>query len=442
MGRARQIASVENMDRILLDASAASTDEGEHLLLDGSAVNTDVGFFINTEIGTTEVPVNNGVSTEHIVTNAVTSTKIVDDAITPDKLDVVSQSMSNRNVIINGAMNVAQRGTSITGIGGAGGQVYTLDRFGIFDGNTAGRITVAQQAITDLPGFQNALKVSCTTADTSVAAGEILTLNQRVEGQNLQRFKKGTSEARSFVLSFFCKANAPATYVAELFDVDNSRHVGRTFQVGTTFSRVEINFGTDTTGAFDDDANRSLDVSIFLHAGTSFTAAGTLQTTWGGEDTDARAVGADSIVSSTDNTFFITGVQLEAGDTAGTSNPTEFEHDFSFGDTLLKCERYYMRTGINGSNGAIASGYVHTSSETRYSLRMRQEMRSAPGIGFLNVSDFFLQDRSANRTPSGLGGAAGKDFMLVTGATSGANTGEGSNLLSGGSSEVQLNSEL
>ncbi len=66
MGRARQIASAENMDRILLDASAASTDEGEHLLLDGSAVNTDVGFFINTEIGTTEVPVNNGVSTEHI----------------------------------------------------------------------------------------------------------------------------------------------------------------------------------------------------------------------------------------------------------------------------------------------------------------------------------------------------------------------------------------
>ena len=353
MGRARQIASAENMDRILLDASAASTDEGEHLLLDASAAGTDVGFFITTEVGTTEVPVNNGVSTEHITTNAITSAKIIDDAITTDKLDIVSQSMTNRNVIENGAMNIAQRGT-VTGIGGATGNVYTLDRFGIFDAATAGRVTVAQDSDAP-PGFQNSLKISCTTADTSIAAGELLQLNQRIEGQNLQRFKKGTSDARSFVLSFFCKANSPVTYVAELFDIDNSRHVGRTFQVGTTFSRVEINFGADTTGAFGDDANRSLDVGIILHAGTTFNAAA-LQTTWGAEDTDARAAGANSVVSSTDNTFFITGMQLEAGDTAGTSNPTEFDHE-PFQSSLKKCQRYF-ETGFvqiyGGSPNATA----------------------------------------------------------------------------------------
>jgi hypothetical protein len=101
-----------------------------------------------------------------------------------------------------------------------------------------------------------------------------------------------------------------------------------------------------------------------------------------------------------------------------------------------------MRTGINGANGAIASGYYHTSSEARYSLRMRKEMRSAPGIGFLNVSDFVLQDRSNNRNPSSLGGAANIDCILVTGGVSGASVGEGTNFLSAGSSEVQLNSEL
>ena len=262
----------------------------------------------------------------------------------------------NRNVIINGAMNVAQKGTSFTGLGGSTGAVYTLDRFHTFDGSTAGRATVTQDSSAP-SGFANSLKLACTTADTSIAAGEIFLLSQRIEGQNLQAFAKGTSDAKPFSLSFYAKANASKTYVAELYDIDNSRHVGKTFTVGTDWARHEITFPADTTGAFGDDNGRSLDVSIWLHGGSTFTG-GTLGTTWQAEDADDRAAGIGSFFSSTDNTFFITGVQLEVG-----QNPTEFEHE-PYERTLAKCKRYHYqidsntnrRFGVDGlySNGAGA----------------------------------------------------------------------------------------
>ena len=122
MGRARQIASAENMDRILLDASAASTDEGEHLLLDGSAASTDVGFFINTEIGTTETPPEGFVNTSSIAADAVDNTKIADEAVKLENLAEEATDTTNRNVIINGAMNVQQRGDA-TGLGASSAYV-------------------------------------------------------------------------------------------------------------------------------------------------------------------------------------------------------------------------------------------------------------------------------------------------------------------------------
>ena len=161
MGRARQIASAENMDRILLDASAASTDEGEHLLLDGSAASTDVGFFINTEIGTTETPPEGFVNTSSLAANAVDNTKIASEAVKLENLAEEATDTTNRNVIINGAMNVQQRGDA-TGLGAS--SVYVIDRFEI-DVSTAARVSASQADVTDLPGFTHALKLDCTTVD-------------------------------------------------------------------------------------------------------------------------------------------------------------------------------------------------------------------------------------------------------------------------------------
>ena len=236
------------------------------------------------------------------------------------------------NVIINGAMNVAQRGTSSTGLGGSDGY-FTCDRWKLAF-NTSGRITSEQDSSAP-DGFGNSLKLSCTTADTSIGSGEYLFLQQKLEGQNLQAFAKGTSSAKSFALSFYVKGNASATYVAELYDADNNRQVSKSFSVTTDWNRIELIIPADTTGAFDDDNSASLNLSIWLHAGNDFQT-GTLNQTWNSVTNANRVVGISSILESTSRTFFITGVQLEVG-----SQVSDFQHE-DIGTTLLKCKRYYQ----------------------------------------------------------------------------------------------------
>jgi hypothetical protein len=184
-------------------------------------------------------------------------------------------------------------------------------------------------------GFANSTKLACTTADTSIASNELLVFKQKIEGQNLQAFAKGTSDAKPFAVSFYVKGNASATYVCELMDYDNSnRHVNKSFTVTTDWTRVELSFPPDTTGALDDDNAHSFDLNIWLHSGSDRTS-GSLQTTWGALNQTNRAVGISSFFDSTARTFFITGVQLEVG-----QNPTSFEVE-PFGETLQKCQRYY-----------------------------------------------------------------------------------------------------
>ena len=261
----------------------------------------------------------------------------------------------NRNVIINGAMNVAQRGTSTTGLGADGTAYNTVDRFQHTASLTAGRFTQTQDSSAP-SGFANSLKFACTTADTSIAAGEILMLSQLIEGQNVQHFAKGTSDAKPFAVSFYVKGNASATYVAELYDGDNNRTVSKTFNVTTDWTRIELSMGADTTGAFDDDNAVSLYFNIWLHSGSNY-AGGTLNTSWNAVTQANRAVGISSFFDSTDRTFFITGVQIEAG-----QNPTSFEHE-DITRTLSKCQRYFLRKTVpqdymdSDSNGAQYASY-------------------------------------------------------------------------------------
>ena len=129
-----------------------------------------------------------------------------------------SQIGGRRNIVINGAMQVAQRSTSETGVGAnSSGEYNTIDRYKLFGSGSAGRLTMSQVADVH-DGFANALKLDCTTADTSIAAGEFLILSTRLEGQDLQQLKKGTSEAEAVTISFYVKGNANATYALELYD--------------------------------------------------------------------------------------------------------------------------------------------------------------------------------------------------------------------------------
>ena len=261
----------------------------------------------------------------------------------------------NRNVIINGAMNVAQRGTSSTGIGASSGY-FACDRWKITTGNTAGRLTMTQDSSAP-SGFANSTKLACTTADTSIAADELTILGQSLEGQNVQAFAKGTSDAKPFVVSFWVKGNASATYVAELYDHDNTRNVTQAFSVTTDWSQIELTFPADTTGALDDDNAASLTFQIWIHAGSTYSGGTFADNTWASVTQANRYAGSrTSFFDSTARTFFITGVQLEVG-----QNPTEFEHE-PFERTLHKCKRYYEHNYEAGYYPADGVTYSNTAS--------------------------------------------------------------------------------
>ena len=254
-----------------------------------------------------------------------------------------------KNVVTNGAMQVAQRATSATGLGASGGY-FATDRMNISFSGMNGRLTLSQDS--DSPdGFANSLKFDCTTAQSSLDAGDFAWFQTRIEGQDLQRFAKGTSSAKNFTFSFYVKANSARTMIAELFDADNSRHVSKTFTTTTGWSRIEIDFGADTTGAFDDDNALSLYVAIWLASGSTYNG-GTLQTSWGAANNANRNAGGSNFFSSTDNTFFITGMQLEVGSVA-----TQFEHR-SYAEELALCQRYYQKfEGTTSNFESITVGY-------------------------------------------------------------------------------------
>ena len=287
----------------------------------------------------------------------------------------------NRNVIINSAMNVAQRGTSSTGIGASDGY-FVCDRWNFAQATNAGRLTMTQDSSAP-SGFANSLKLACTTADTSIGADEAALIQQRIEGQNFQAFAKGTSDAKPFVLSFYVKGNASATYTAELFDNDNSRGNGQTFNVTTDWTRVELTFPADTTGAFDDDANASLYFNIWLHAGSTYTGGTFTNGTWTAtSNANVRVGDGTSFFDSTDRTFFITGVQLEVG-----QNPTSFEHE-PFERTLAKCQRYFYQW-VDGAGQNMGTGAYYNTTLFIAHLDFPVTMRANPTGSFVTGTDYY-----------------------------------------------------
>ena len=284
--------------------------------------------------------------------------------------------LGRRNMIINGNMEVAQRSTSVA-VTASG--YHTCDRWNI-GLNGSGRLTMSQESITDLEGFGKAVKLDCTTADTSVASTELLTLNQKLEGQFIQKMQKGFSSAKATTLSFYVKGNASATYAVELSDTDNSsRHISKTFSVTTSWNRVSLTFPGDTTGKITADNSRSLDMNIWLHAGSGYNS-GSIQDSWGALNQAGRATGISSFFDSTDREFFITGVQFELGEVA-----TPFEHE-TFGDNLQRCQRYFYKYISNHDYGPLGANGMqintNSSSGVMYQGQHPITMRTGPTMAY------------------------------------------------------------
>ena len=294
-----------------------------------------------------------------------------------------SQIGGRRNIIINGAMQVAQRGTSSTGIGASSGY-FTLDRFRIATGSTAGRLTMAQTSVTDLPGFANALHLDCTTADTSIAAGEETSIRYRFEGQDLQQLKKGTSSAEKVTVSFYMKTNKAFTFMCELDDTDNNRVNTQQFTTSTSWTRHILTFVGDTTGTLDDDTARSMQLNFWIHAGSNFTGGTYSSNTWQSRASsdNMRAVGIGSFFDNTDNDIKLTGIQVEVGEQA-----TPFEHR-SFGEELSLCQRYFWQFGTGDPQYTPIGAGVSEGSFSNITMFYPTKMRAAPSIAYAGIQVF------------------------------------------------------
>ena len=285
-----------------------------------------------------------------------------------------SDAVNFRNIIINGDMSIAQRSTSASSVTTSG--YHSCDRWQSSIG-TMGTWTQSQS--TDVPtgsGFRTSLKMDCTTADASPASGDVLVFAQYIEGQNLQYLKKGTSSTESLTCSFWVKSNKTGTYILELKD-DNNRTINKSYTISSadTWEKKIITYAGDTSGTIDNDNGTGLELNFWLGAGSSLTS-GTLQTSWGSKVNANRAVGNVNLADSTDNEWYVTGVQLEVGTSA-----SEFEflpHDVNLG----RCQRYcYVHNNNADSHQMLVfPGASRGSTNKYFFIQHPVPMRDTPSV--------------------------------------------------------------
>ena len=269
-------------------------------------------------------------------------------------------ALSNRNLIINGAMQVAQRSTSAVTVSNNSNEGYsTLDRWHLnFNDSLAGAVSFEQSS--DSPaGFANSIKIQCSTTNSSLTGNQSLSLSQRIEAQNVQLLNYGSSDAVKITLSWYMKVETYAGPISVNLRLRDGTNEYYTISVTptTSWARYSLDIPESTSGTVDDDNGEGLRVSFFLAANTSgVNSASSDSTAWSTTRSDYRD-NIGNLLSNTSNAFYITGVQLEVGEKA-----TPFEHR-SYGDELARCRRYcqlvrhtrYSPYVIRGSNGNVGS---------------------------------------------------------------------------------------
>ena len=286
-----------------------------------------------------------------------------------------------RNIIINGDMAVAQRGTSTSSV--SSGSTYVVDRTFVYVTN-GGTWTMSQDtAVPSGSGFAKSIKLDCTTADASLGAADYIAMQQRIEGQNLQYIKKGTSSAESLTLSFWVYATKTGTNICELYDADNTRQISKSYTVNTTntWEKKTITFAGDTSGTLDNDNATSMTLLFWLGAGSNFTS-GTLNTSWGSATNANRAVGQVNHADSTSNNFYITGIQLEAGSVA-----TDFEV-VPYDVNLQRCYRYYY-LHASGSGPSISQASAYNTNDAFGIVFYKTSMRTTPTLSTATGTNYY-----------------------------------------------------
>ena len=247
-------------------------------------------------------------------------------------------ALSNRNKIINGAMTIDQRNA-----GAAVTEGFAVDRFQMV--NTSDGTFSAQQVSEAPSGFTKSAKVTATTADATLTSAQNLHLRQAVEGFNVADLGWGTAAAQAITISFWVRSSLTGTFGGSLRNNSSTRAYAFTYSISAanTWEYKTVTIAGDTSGTWETTNAVGILVSWGLGAGPDRSGTAGV---WTG-DIYVSATGAVSLIGTLNATWQITGVQLEAGDTA-----TPFEHR-SYGQELALCQRYYE---ISGTFGGVVTG--------------------------------------------------------------------------------------
>ena len=313
----------------------------------------------------------------------------------------ITNNLSNRNLIINGAMQVAQRGTSSSSFDFA-----TVDRFRFLKRITVDNLNITQSQSTDSPDeFAASYMVDVTTAESDLAADEYFYMSYKTEAQDLQHIK-----GKQLTLSFHVKAYQTGTYSVSIYQQDGNLLVSGTYTINSsaTWEKKTITFPANSGTQPDNNNAQGFEISWILAAGSNFTSSNS--TSWTSYSDGGYAYGQGvNVMSSTDNYWKITGVQLEVGSVA-----TDFEHR-SFAQELILCQRYCQKLGAN--NGAydcmaIGQGVYNTKAFVPYRLPTR--MRSTPSFTLLgSASDFTFTKDGGTASPTSVALDTGTINMMA-----------------------------
>jgi hypothetical protein len=293
-----------------------------------------------------------------------------------------------RNKIVNGTMDVSQRAQSANSISNSTSTFHTLDRWKLktLQGGTWGMEQkkledYTQQTLgsTDIiplgSGLKSSLKITCETAEASLASYSYTTLHYALEGRDLQDLSYGTSTPSDSTLSFWVKSNVTGTYIVFFNNTDYAGGISQSYTINSanTWEQKEITIPGDSARKYRDDVNKSLTIDFYVAYGNQ---SGALNTSWNTVSSSQKATGQVNLAGTVNNEFWLTGVQYEKG-----SSKTDIEI-LPYGVNLQRCQRYYHKE----SNGSNFIGYMQLSSSSnnyrQKTVYFPVKMRSVPSLTF------------------------------------------------------------
>jgi hypothetical protein len=299
---------------------------------------------------------------------------------------VPSTPFSHRNMIINGGMQVWQRGTSATTVS----QDYnTVDRWKMFE-STDGAYTSEKHTMSlaelNTTGHASALKLTPTTADPDIESSQYAYITQFIEAQNCQHLQYGTANAKTITLSFWVKSNVTGTWTLNITKRDSTVTIyvkEYTINSADTWEKKEItitptagstSFITSSGGVIANDNGVGLETSFNLGYGSNWNGGTTDTWNQSNKYSTTNHSTTASFMANTSNTFYLTGVQLELG-----SSATPFEHR-SYGDELRRCQRYYEHDPTG--SGHIWAFPITNSSDgyRRTNVFFKVPKRASPSV--------------------------------------------------------------